>query len=101
MRRQEGKKYLHKCLGVIACPLLKVAALLKPPSPGNGGANAILCARISRCIENNKNLPSVNLIKYGVCLGFSMFALKILSYPVNKVVFKDTLDQLVKNVWGY
>jgi len=30
-----------------------------------------------------------------------MFTLKILSYPVNEVVFKDTLDQLVKNVWGY
>ena len=30
-----------------------------------------------------------------------MFMLKILAYPINKVIFKYTLDELVQEIWSY
>ena len=30
-----------------------------------------------------------------------MLALKILTYPINEVIFKYTLDELVQEVWSY
>jgi hypothetical protein len=46
-----------------------------------------------------KHAPLVNISKYLLCTFLAMKALKVLSYPFNKVVFECTLDDLVEEIW--
>ena len=49
---------------------------------------------------NTANIPAVDLVKDRICLGLAMFALEIFAYPLNKVIFEYSLDELVEKVRG-
>ena len=50
--------------------------------------------------ECNTSIPPVNFIKDRVCPGLSVFALKIFTHPVNEVIFKHSLNELMKDIWS-
>ena len=51
--------------------------------------------------RDRNDLPPVNFIQNCVRLCLSMLVLKILTYPINEVIFKYTLDELVQEVRSY
>jgi hypothetical protein len=70
-------------------------------SPGKGGASAILFQGGESWGTQQLKLscvPTVNLIDDSSSTRNTVDVLKVLAYPVNKVILIDTLDDLVQQI---
>jgi hypothetical protein len=52
-------------------------------------------------MNRGSNVPPVDLVKDRVSLGLAVLALEVFAYPLNKVIFKHSLDELVEEIWSY
>lgn len=69
-------------------------------SPGKGGTSTILSqgGETQHWLQKSCCLPVVNLVDNPGPTHRTMHTLKILTHPLNKVVFENTFDQLVQQI---
>ena len=46
------------------------------------------------------NVLPVDLVKDQVHFGFPTFSFEVFDHPINKVIFEDSFNELVEDVWG-
>jgi hypothetical protein len=89
--------YLHKCLGIVASPLLKVPAIRKASEPCERWSQcyAIINSVITRILTKNKRLPLINVINYPLRFRCWVFCLDVFGHPRNEMVLETAFDQLM------
>jgi hypothetical protein len=90
--------YLHQHLRVISCPLGKIMAIRKASQSwkGRNCRNTDKNRLSILASKGNCYTPAVNVFNDVKTTGLTMYPDQVLTNPRDKVVFKSTLDDLMK-----